>query len=156
MADGTSMTSSRGSNRLSGGAPCDPTEEVLDHAAPQLQFERSPTVTRLQVRQDPSAAVGVFSVPKVSSASDRMRISRATGSDSSAVNARSLLTRCRHSGRLREPVAVVRRGIVKLRPDGHDARRVDGFVAAVVVRLDVVQVHGLGDARHLVEVAQVV
>ena len=50
----------------------------------------------------------------------------------------------------------MRRRIIDLRPDRHDARRVDRRVAAVIVRLDVVQVDRLGHARHLVEVAQVV
>src|SRR3546814_8443562 len=47
--------------------------------------------------------------------------------------------------------AVVRGGIVDGRALRHDAARVHRGMAAVVVVLDVVQVDGLGDARHPVE-----
>ena len=40
-------------------------------------------------------------------------------------------------------------------PLGDDAGRVDGAVALVIVALDMRHVHGLGDAGHLIEVAQV-
>src|SRR3546814_14091304 len=52
--------------------------------------------------------------------------------------------------------AVVRGGVVDGRAFRHDAARVHRGMAAVVVVLDVVQVDGLGDARHLVESARVV
>ena len=43
--------------------------------------------------------------------------------------------------------AVVAGGVVDLGALGHDAGRIDGSVAAVIVLLDVVHVDGLGDAR---------
>src|SRR3954451_9759001 len=46
--------------------------------------------------------------------------------------------------------------VVERRPLGHDAGRVDGLVAAVVVPLDMVQADRLLDAAGLVQVAQVV
>lgn len=55
-----------------------------------------------------------------------------------------------------EPVAVVGGGKIQLRPLGDDARRVDGFVAAVIMRLDVQHVHGPGHIRHLIEIAGIV
>ncbi len=51
-------------------------------------------------------------------------------------------------------VAAVRLVQILRRPDGNDAVRVDGGVAAVVVVANVRQADRLGDARHLVDVAQ--
>jgi|TARA_R100000322_G_scaffold22153_3_gene14748 DNA-binding transcriptional regulator/RsmH inhibitor MraZ len=49
------------------------------------------------------------------------------------------------------------RGIeVEDRPGGDNARRVDRLVAAVMVLLDVGEVHRLRDARHLIKLAQIV
>ena len=45
-----------------------------------------------------------------------------------------------------EPVPVMGSVVIERRPLGHDAGRVDGLVAPVVVPLDVVEVHRLGDA----------
>lgn len=47
----------------------------------------------------------------------------------------------------------MRRHQILIRSDRHDARRIDRLVALIVVLLDVVEVHGLGDARNLVQVA---
>ena len=44
---------------------------------------------------------------------------------------------------------------VQLRAHGHDAGRVDGRMATVVVMLDVRHVDGIRDSRHLVELAKV-
>src|SRR3954469_2206714 len=52
-------------------------------------------------------------------------------------------------------VAPVRRPEVLLGPLGDDPRRVDLLMGHVVVALDVVEVDRVGDARLLVEVAQV-
>src|SRR5690606_25032372 len=68
---------------------------------------------------------------------------------------RRLNFRNRRSGRA-EARAIVRRIVVELRPERDDARRVDGAVAAVIMRLDMQHVDRAGDAGHLVEVAQVV
>ena len=54
-----------------------------------------------------------------------------------------------------EPSPVMRRGVVQLWPGRHDPRRIDAFVAAVIVALDVPHVDGLGNSRHLVEIAQI-
>lgn len=51
-------------------------------------------------------------------------------------------------------VTAVRLVQILRRPDGNDAVRVDGGVAAVVVVANVRQADRLGDARHLVDVAQ--
>src|SRR5690606_10572530 len=55
-----------------------------------------------------------------------------------------------------ETVPVVRRGIVDFRPDGHNARWIDGLVAGIVVRLDVLEIDRLGHSGNLVEVADIV
>ena len=55
-----------------------------------------------------------------------------------------------------EAAAVVRQCEVDQRPDRHDPGRIDTAVAAVIVTLDMVEVHRLGDARHLIEIAQVI
>src|SRR5262245_34777114 len=55
-----------------------------------------------------------------------------------------------------KPPAVVRRHEIERRAERHDAGRVHMAVAAVIVPLDVIHVHGRGDAGLLVEVAQVV
>src|ERR1035441_7474868 len=55
-----------------------------------------------------------------------------------------------------KPCAVVRRGKVELRPDRHDAGRVHLALAVVIVPLDLLQAHGLGYARHLIEIAHVI
>src|SRR5215472_14020368 len=47
-----------------------------------------------------------------------------------------------------------RRRKVEARPDRNDAGRIDRAVAAVIVGLDVVEAHRLGDARHLIERAR--
>jgi hypothetical protein len=54
-----------------------------------------------------------------------------------------------------QPLAPVRRVEVEDRPQRDHSGRVDGGVALVIVALDVPQIDGLGDARGLVEVAQV-
>src|SRR4051812_20825803 len=54
-----------------------------------------------------------------------------------------------------QPLAPVRRPEVELRSLGDDPRRVDLRMRRVVVALDVVEVDRVGDARLLVEVAQV-
>ncbi len=56
----------------------------------------------------------------------------------------------------RQPSPIMRRGKIELRSERHDAAGIDLFVAAVIVLLDVIHVHGLGHARHLVEIAQIV
>ena len=55
-----------------------------------------------------------------------------------------------------EPVAVMRRGEVELGAERHDAGRVHLALAAVVVPLDVIDADGLGDARHLIEIAEII
>src|SRR6185503_14896204 len=55
-----------------------------------------------------------------------------------------------------EAGAVVRRGEVELRTERHDAGRVHLALAPVIVMLDLIEAHHLGDAGHLVEIAQVV
>ena len=50
----------------------------------------------------------------------------------------------------------MRRGKIELRSERHDAAGIDLFVAAVIVPLDVIHVHGLGHARHLVEITEIV
>ena len=64
--------------------------------------------------------------------------------------------RIRRRDSAHEPVAVVRRGEIELGAERHDAGRVHLALAAVIVPLDVIDVHGLGDARHLIEIAQIV
>ena len=54
------------------------------------------------------------------------------------------------------PRAIVRRGKVELRPDRHDAGRVHLALAAVIVPLDLLEADGLGDARHLIKIAQII
>src|SRR3546814_12183859 len=63
----------------------------------------------------------------------------------------------RRGGALRrlQARAVVRRGVVYGRPLGHDAAGVHRLMASVVVVLDVMQVHRVGDTGHLVELAGV-
>ena len=53
------------------------------------------------------------------------------------------------------PLASVRSVEVQFRPDRNDPRRVDLVVGDVVVALDVVEVHRLGDAGLLVEIPQI-
>ena len=67
----------------------------------------------------------------------------------------------RHCGRARgrrnarlQPCAIVRLPVVDIRPDRHDPRRIQIRMAAVVVALDEVDVHRLGDPVRLVEIAQ--
>src|SRR3954470_1144049 len=55
-----------------------------------------------------------------------------------------------------EPVAVVRRGEVELGAERIDAGRVHLELAAVVVPLDVIDAHGLVDARYLIKIAKVI
>ncbi len=55
-----------------------------------------------------------------------------------------------------EPPAVVRQREVEQRTDRHDAGRVDVAVAAVIVPLDVIETDGVGDARHLIKIAQII
>src|SRR5919204_4027595 len=55
-----------------------------------------------------------------------------------------------------EPRPVVRRGEVERGTERHDADGIDITVAAVIVPLDMVDAHGLGDAGNLVEIAQIV
>ena len=50
----------------------------------------------------------------------------------------------------------MRRQEIELRAERHDAGRVHLALAAVIVPLDVVHVHGRGDAGLLVEIAQIV
>ena len=50
----------------------------------------------------------------------------------------------------------MRRQEIELRPQRHDAGRVHVALAAVIVPLDVVHVHGRGDAPLLIEIAQVI
>ena len=47
-------------------------------------------------------------------------------------------------------------GFVKILPwaDGDNSRRIDGFMAAVVVGTDVVKIDRFRDARHLIDIAQ--
>ena len=72
----------------------------------------------------------------------------------------SVALRLRRTGslysRFRQPRTVMRRGVVDRGPGRHDPRRIDRRVAAVIVRLDVVQIDRPGNARHLIEVAQIV
>ena len=58
--------------------------------------------------------------------------------------------------RAHEPVAVVRRGGVKLGTERDDAGRIYLALARVVMPLDVIDAHGLVDARHLIEVTEIV
>src|SRR5690348_10999958 len=53
-----------------------------------------------------------------------------------------------------QPIAIVWCVERKDRADRNHAVRIDGLVAAEVVVADVVHPHGVGDARHLVDVAQ--
>src|SRR5262249_47301716 len=55
-----------------------------------------------------------------------------------------------------DPAAVMRRRKIELRPQRHDAGRVHVALAAVIVPLDVVHVHGRRDASLLIKVAQVI
>jgi hypothetical protein len=55
-----------------------------------------------------------------------------------------------------EAAAVVRLREIEHWPDRHDAGRVHIAVAAVIVPLDVIEAHGLGDARHLIKLAQII
>ena len=55
-----------------------------------------------------------------------------------------------------EAVAIVRQHEIEHRPDRHDAGRVHVAMAAVIVPLDVIEAHGLGDARHLIKLAQII
>jgi hypothetical protein len=57
------------------------------------------------------------------------------------------------SRRLAEAVAVVRLGEVEKRSERHDARRIDGRVAPIIMGLDLIEAHGLADAGQLVELA---
>jgi hypothetical protein len=66
---------------------------------------------------------------------------------------RSLLLRRRVR---REARAVVRRGEIQFGADRHDAGRVHLAVTRIIVGLDVIQVHRLGDARHLIQLAHIV
>src|SRR5262249_50833319 len=63
---------------------------------------------------------------------------------------------CAHTPSCTEPrhCAPRRRGEIDARAGRDDAGRIDGAVAAVIVRLDVVEPHCLGDARYLIERAQ--
>ena len=54
---------------------------------------------------------------------------------------------------LAKTAAVVRQRQIDQRPDGHDTGRIDVTVAAVIVALDMLEVHGLGDLRHLIKLA---
>lgn len=49
----------------------------------------------------------------------------------------------------------MRRRVVDRRSHGHDTARVEGTMTAVIVPLDVLEVHGPGDAGHLIEAARV-
>ena len=54
-----------------------------------------------------------------------------------------------------EHVSSVRALQIQLWADGDDAGRVDVVMGDVVVPLDVIEIHGLRDTLHLVEVPQV-
>src|SRR6266576_4814331 len=53
-----------------------------------------------------------------------------------------------------QPFAPVRTSEIKLRTERNDAARIDVVVRKVIVTFDVIKVHGLGDARQLVEIEQ--
>src|SRR5271166_5470724 len=57
---------------------------------------------------------------------------------------------------LSEAAAIVRCLEIEGRTERHDAGRIDLPVAGIIMPLDVGHVHGLGDAGHLIELAQVV
>src|SRR5690349_2893422 len=50
--------------------------------------------------------------------------------------------------------AAMRRREVQYRADRHDLRRVDGTMAHVIMAFDVIEPHGPGDARKLIEIAR--
>src|SRR5580692_11406157 len=54
-----------------------------------------------------------------------------------------------------EAIPVVRLVEIHQRPDRDDPGRIDVVVREVIVTLDVIEVHGLGDAANLIEVAQI-
>src|SRR5690349_18241441 len=55
-----------------------------------------------------------------------------------------------------KPPPIVRRLEIERGPEWYDAARIDVAHADVIVALDVIHVHRVGDARHLIEFAQVV
>src|SRR5450631_2316359 len=57
--------------------------------------------------------------------------------------------------RLRKPLAIVSAAKVLERANRHDARRIDLVLRNVIVALDMVEVHGAGDAFDLIEIAQI-
>lgn len=69
------------------------------------------------------------------------------------------------AGSLEENTAAVQRRLLSFAPmwrfeilcgtDGHDAGRIDVFVRDVVVALDVIQIHGIRNARLLIQVEQI-
>ena len=69
-----------------------------------------------------------------------------------------MLRRCapRNDNYAAKPRAVVRRRQIELGAERQDAVRVDVVHAAVVTELDQVEIDGLGDPRHLIDLAQVV
>ncbi len=58
--------------------------------------------------------------------------------------------------RLAEPAAIVRRREIEQRSDRHDAGRIHVAMAAVIMPFDVIEVDGLGNARHLIEIAKII
>lgn len=59
------------------------------------------------------------------------------------------------TGRSILPVVIVRGGIINFGAKGYDTGGIYGFVAAVIVLFDVIHVHRFGDARLLVEIADI-
>src|SRR5471030_21494 len=58
--------------------------------------------------------------------------------------------------RLLKPPPIVGRGEIELRPHRYDAGWVHVALAAVIMPLDLLQVDGLGNARHLIKLAYVI
>jgi hypothetical protein len=51
---------------------------------------------------------------------------------------------------------VVRRREIDERPDRHDAGRIHVALTALIMPLDMIDAHGLRDAGHLIEIAQII
>lgn len=55
-----------------------------------------------------------------------------------------------------ETAAIVRQREINQRPDRNDPGWIDVAVTAIIVPFNVIEIEGIGDARYLIEIAQII